>query len=554
MEIPVYIWYNKNDSNKGCLLMKQRIISFLLCFGLLFAFTACNDDTAGSIIYYPVYQTMKSCDPQVAVSDVEKIIVYNCFEGLVRMNADGEIRPAAASNWTVSDDGKTYTFSLRRDAKWNVSSYAVEALQERLPENFSPGVTADDFVFALQRAVDPNTGAPEAPLLYSIENARNIHNGLLDVSVLGVEAVDDYTLVIRLSEPQSNFLQVLTECICMPCNRTFFEACAGRYGLLVRRSMYNGPFRLYQFTDTIYTLLASDVYTGQHKPRPTRVYLYYNANGEKIPEKMSDGIYSGAYLTDSMYAKTTVQSDSTVTEINNTTVCLLFNMQNEKTQNSDFRRAICLATDARQMAALAEKEYCGSLLPSVCNFVPAVEPDYNEEKALQSLWSGLENTEADSVSLTVLVSEEYTDLLKRQLQNWQKTLGLGCAVRVESVSEAQLKNRVLKGEYEIAFYPLTASAPDTLRFLEQFTPGSTNNALHLENAAYTGLLNAAKTASDTATQRKYLSSAVKYLTDNYCIIPVFSESAYLLQTEGVQGIFCDASPERIFFENAYTVQ
>ena len=259
--------------------MKHRITAILLCIVLLLSFASCAKDSVGCFIYYPVYDEMTSLDPQIVASDTEKLIVTNCFEGLVRVDANGEIVAAAAERWNVSPDGRTYTFYLRSDAKWNITDYTAKEMADLLPEGFAPSVTADDFVFALQRALDPATGAADAYLLYSIDNARDVHAGLADVSQLGVRAVSSTQLEIRLSEPQSNFLFVLTECICMPCNRTFFEACGGRYGMMVRHFISNGPFYLYSFSDSDYTLYASQTYNGTHLPTPTKVFLYYNKNG-----------------------------------------------------------------------------------------------------------------------------------------------------------------------------------------------------------------------------------------------------------------------------------
>lgn len=590
--------------------MKHKLISVLLIAVLLLSFAACAKDSVGCFIYYPVYDTMTSLDPQIAQSDTEKLIVTNCFEGLVRVDENGSIAPAAAESWTVSPDGLTYTFTLRADAKWNITSYTAEEMKDLLPENFSPSVTANDFVFALQRAIDPATGAKDAYLLYSVEEAKSIQQGTADVSQLGVRAISDRKLEIRLSEPQSNFLYVLTECICMPCNRTFFEACGGRYGMMVRYFMSNGPFFLYSFTDSDYTLYASETYNGQHKPTPTKVFLYYNKNGSNVPDKMSQEFYSGAYLTDSMFAETDVKRSATVTELENTTVGLIFNTQHEVLKNENVRKGIAFATNTKELAAMAEKPFTDSLLPAICGFTPACLDLYDEQAAVEYLLRGFEelsqpiiteipktpeeeqaekseltdseepltdengepiteteeNTddatetetqeteieEITSVELTVLTSEEYTDLIKRQMQKWQRILGLRCIIRVESVPQVQLRSRVAAGDYEIAFCPIAVTTPDALSFLLHFTSDSPKNCIFLADEAYTDLLEAAKSADTDAKQQEFIAGAADYLQASGCILPVFSESAYLVQTSGVSGIYCYTGPDHVYFNNAFS--
>ncbi len=592
--------------------MKHKLISFLLVICLLVSFAACTKDSVGCFIYYPVYDTMTSLDPQIALTDTEKLIVTNCFEGLVRVDENGEIAPAAAESWTVSPDGLTYTFSLRADAKWTLTSYTAEEMKDLLPEGFSPAVTADDFVFALQRAIDPATGAKDAYLLYSIEEAKNIQQGTADLSQLGVRALSDRKLEIRLAEPQSNFLYALTECICMPCNRTFFEACGGRYGMMVRYFMSNGPFFLYSFTDSDYTLYASETYNGIHKPTPTKVFLYYNKNGNNVPDKMSQEIYSGAYLTDSMFAETDIRRSSTVTELENTTVGLIFNTQHEILKNENVRKGIAFATNTQELAAMAEMPSTDSLLPAICGFTPASLDLYDEQAAVEYLLKGFEelsqpiitevpktpeeeqaenseltdgeepttdengeiisepeeNTDASadtetetqvveveevtSVELTVLTSEEYTDLIKRQMQKWQRILGLRCIIRVESVTQAQLRSRVTAGDYEIAFCPIAVTTPDALSFLLHFTSDSPKNCIFLADEAYTDLLEAAKSADTDAGQQQFIADAADYLQASGCILPVFSESAYLVQTTGVSGIYCYTGPDHVYFNKAFS--
>ena len=92
-------------------------------------------------------------------------------------------------------------------------------------------VTANDFVFAMRRAINPKTESPNAQLLYCIKNAKKIHTSNTPVNALGVTALNDLTLKIELQESDPDFLYVLTTAICMPCNEKFFNECAGKYGL-----------------------------------------------------------------------------------------------------------------------------------------------------------------------------------------------------------------------------------------------------------------------------------------------------------------------------------
>ena len=141
-----------------------------------------------------------SIDPQTAQGVPESNILRDLFEGLIGEDASGNLVPGVAEKWEISADGKTYTFHLR-DAKWSDGS----------------PLTAHDFVYGWQRAVDPATGSHYSFLLYPIKNAKKIAEGeLKDATQLGVKATDDHTLVAELEGPTPYFLGLLTHATAYP--------------------------------------------------------------------------------------------------------------------------------------------------------------------------------------------------------------------------------------------------------------------------------------------------------------------------------------------------
>lgn len=141
-----------------------------------------------------------SLDPHQVSGNWEDRIVGDMFMGLTTEAADGTVIPGAAESWTISDDGLTYTFTLR-DHTWSDGT----------------PVTADDFVFGFRRILDPATAAEYAYLLYPIKNAEAINNGSqTDPEALGARAVDPNTLEITLEQPRSYFLELLTHYTSFP--------------------------------------------------------------------------------------------------------------------------------------------------------------------------------------------------------------------------------------------------------------------------------------------------------------------------------------------------
>ncbi|MDD9728719.1 peptide ABC transporter substrate-binding protein [Mameliella sp. AT18] len=189
--------------------MKYRsaIVPFLLSTTLMTAAFAADVPegtqlAADQTFTYRVLDEFSSFDPQV-VEDVNgSEVVRDLFEGLYNQNADGEIVPGVALSHTVSEDNMTYTFTLRDDARWSDGK----------------PVTAGDFVYAWQRAVDPELASPYAWYmeLMSIQNGAAIIAGEKPITDLGVSAPDDHTLVVHLSQPLPYFAKMVTHATTFP--------------------------------------------------------------------------------------------------------------------------------------------------------------------------------------------------------------------------------------------------------------------------------------------------------------------------------------------------
>ena len=172
--------------------MHARVRSILAALVLALGLPAAQAET--------VYHRGNSADPETLdlhkTSTVyEAHILRDLYDGLVVHDPRGKVIPSAATGWTLSGDGKVYTFKLRAGAKWSNGD----------------AVKASDFVFAYRRIMTPATGAKYANLLYPIANAEAINKGTeTDLTKLGARALDDLTLEITLAAPTPYFLEALT--------------------------------------------------------------------------------------------------------------------------------------------------------------------------------------------------------------------------------------------------------------------------------------------------------------------------------------------------------
>ena len=219
--------------------MKRTRLWSLFCILLLaLGLSGCGADL--NTFTWRVDAVPVNLDPQLAVSSEDVTAVMHLFRGLMRLDASGEPQPDAAESWTVSEDGKVYTFTLKEDLEW--------VWYRQRSQDYLRAVTAEDYVYGFRRVFDPETGSPYADDFSCIAGSDAVREGRADPSALGVEAVDERTVRITLETADPEFLTKLCLPGAMPCNREFFESTEGSYGLSSSSVMGTGPFYLYNWT------------------------------------------------------------------------------------------------------------------------------------------------------------------------------------------------------------------------------------------------------------------------------------------------------------------
>ena len=181
------------------------------------------DAIAGSVTL-ALSEEPPQLDSSRATDTVSGQILGHVMEGLLRYDEFNRIVPGVAERWEIG--ATKATFWLRDDAFWSDGSR----------------ITAHDFVFAWQTALDPKTASEYAFILYPIKNAEAINNGQLNTAALGVTALNDKTLLVLLERPVAYFNSLLVFPTYFPIKQSFYEKRQGRYGADASELLYNGPF------------------------------------------------------------------------------------------------------------------------------------------------------------------------------------------------------------------------------------------------------------------------------------------------------------------------
>ena len=233
--------------------MKKSIIAFTAA-GLLLSSTAlyAGSHTGGATLAddqsftYRLLDQFPTLDPQLNEETAGFHVIRQIFEGLTTQDSEGELAPGVAESWTPSEGNTVWTFKLRDDAKWSNGD----------------AVTAGDFVYAWNRAVDPATASPYGWYLEITEivNAAAILAGDAEPGSLGVEAVDDQTLKVTLNTPLPYFPKMTTYATLYPAHQATIEAHGGDW-TKPENIVSNGAYSLESLTlNETFTMGKSDTY------------------------------------------------------------------------------------------------------------------------------------------------------------------------------------------------------------------------------------------------------------------------------------------------------
>ena len=283
--------------------MKKSKVSLLAAVGLLSVgvLTACSSSSKTS---GKTYNYVYGGDPATLdyVSTNKKNMttaVSNGVDGLFENDQYGNLKPSVAENWSVSQDGLTYTYKIRKGVKWYTSDGEEYA-----------NVTAKDFVTGLKHAADTNSEA-----IYLLQNSVKGLNDYLsgankDFSNVGIKAVDDYTLQYTLSQPEPYWNSKLTYSVTWPVNEDFLKSKGKDFGKSTDPTsiLYNGPYLLKSLTTkSSIEFTKNENYWDKDNVYFDTVKLTYDdgTDQESLERNFTDGVYNLArlYPTSSNYSK-----------------------------------------------------------------------------------------------------------------------------------------------------------------------------------------------------------------------------------------------------------
>ena len=555
----------------------KKSAALILCVCLAASvFSACSKKEKFIDFIYPFSGDIESYDPQVASTSDEYLIIENTFEGLIRIDDEGNITSGCAEKWNISEDKLTYTFNIKKGLKWNIRTDKYkegdkagefrDSRLEYLGYEFNPDITAHDFVFALRRAVDKKTNCPLFSYFSSIKNAVEINSGKKKAEELGVRAVDDYTLEITLKTPDEAFMQTLTSAAAMPCNEEFFYATRGRYGLKTKYILFNGQFYVNQILESSYLLKKNDYYMGDHPAIAGELSLKIESDEDKgkTVERLQSGYYDAAFISSSQCEQIKKDAQLKFAPYTDTTLAFVFNNSNEIFQSKSMRRAFCLGFSRDEETGKDYLTAAENLIPSsskigandACSAVGTTVKKQNNSGSVKYFKKALDVLKIDDITVTVLTTPEYEEAAKLMLQGIQSGIGaqtrnnsgepVSFTLKVKTLEQSELKTAMAKGEYDVAFIPFRAVSDSAVSFLKN----SFSNRSGFDNKKFDKALINAEKANTLKDKAKYIREAETIIIESYSICPVLWEKSYYAEAKGVSGVEFHPGTGRVSFINA----
>jgi oligopeptide transport system substrate-binding protein len=474
-----------------------------------------------------------SLHPGLATDTTSAAVLYQTFEGLMRINQEGVPEPAmAAAEPEVSDDLLTYTFKIRDDAKWS---------------NGDP-VTANDFEYAWKWVLDPaNADTDYAYQLYVIKGAQAAKEEGGSLDEVGVKALDEKTLEVTLEQPTPYFLDLTAFYTYYPVNKNVVEG--NKEWALEAGDAYvtNGPFLLDSWSHKDKIVL---------KKNPT----YWDADTVKLEtinmfmiddENTALEMYNAGDLdwvgspTDSVplaaIPKLKEEGQLNITPLAGV-YYYAFNTKEAPFDNANIRKAFAHAINRQGIVDNITK---GEQIPAMALVPPSIWEESNEgyfadndvETAKEYLEKGLEELGLDKlppIKLSYNTSEAHAVIAQAVQDMWSKNLGVDVELNNEEWNV--YLDSMGSGNFQVGRMGWLADFNDSINFLEIFNTVGGNNYTNWEDAKYQELLAKSRTETDPAARKAVLREAEGIFMEAMPIAPIYFYTNVWTAKDYVKGV------------------
>lgn len=523
--------------------------------------SAASSAASGTASQAPASKTLSVCmgpepdsiDPALNTAIDASNYIYHAFEGLTKLDKDGvTIVNAEAKDIKESSDGKTYTITLRDDLKWSDGQ----------------PVKASDYVYAWQRVVDPKTGSEYNYIMDPVLNATDIYTGKnKDVTALGVKAVDDKTLEVKLASPTAYFKQLLSFAAFFPVRKDTIEKNGDKWTQDPKTYITNGAYMMksWDHKDNLTFVKNPNYYDKDKITNDTIKFVLLEDDAAQLAAYQNNELsFIDSMPTEEIQAWTSKPDYHKIPRLGTTYTYM--STITKPFDNVKVRQAFSLAVDREYLATKAVKP----ALNPLTGFVPSGVSDADASQEFRKVGGDFFATSAADYEKNVAKAKQllaeagYPDgkgfpaveylyneggnnkAIAEGLQNMWKT-----ALNVNVTLTAQEWKVLIKtrnsGAYQLARGGWVADYNDPMTFMDIFVTGGGNNDAKWSNKDYDALIQKAKSTDDQKVRMQAMHDAEKILIDQSPIIPMMSDQDIYLQNENLKGVYTSPLGFKFFY-------
>lgn len=526
----------------------KKLLATLVVTALAFSLAGCggastdNTQTAqtggNKVLKAQVDVEVASMDPQIAVDGTSFDAISAVTDGLYQIDSEGKAVMALADKVDKSEDGLNYTFTLK-DAKWSNGT----------------AVTANDFVFAWRRLVDPKT-ASEYNFIASIaglKNADAIMNGEKGVEELGVTAKDDKTLVVELDAPVPFFESLMAFPSFYPVNEEFYNKCGDTFATSVDTILCNGAFKIksYEPAATSIEFEKNPDYWDAANVKLDGLQFQVIKDSQQAMLSYQNGDVDLATLAGEQVDQ--FKSDAEFKNIMEGYLWYISpNLKVPGLENKNLRMALALSYDKEAVVNNILKD--GSVVADYA--VPkalATGPDgkdfretadtylsSDKKKALEYYEKAKQELGKDSFIYKMVVEDtEAAQNVAQFIQSEIQTNLPGVTIELEVLPKKNRVERMQDGEFELGLTRWGPDYADPMTYLDMWVTDNPNNYGFWSNADYDNTINSAKKgelALDQNARWEALKGAEKTVMDEAVIFPVYQKGSAVMIKSNVSGV------------------
>ena len=486
-------------------------------------------------------------DPHKSQGVPESHVIRDLLEGLVNQDGEGNTIPGVAESWETTDN-KTFTFHLRKDAKWS---------------NGDP-VTAEDFVYSWKRAVDPATASPYAWYMEytKMVNAKDIVAGKKDKSELGVKAVDANTLVVELETAVPYFVMMMGHTTVKPVHKATVEKFGDQW-TKPGNFVGNGAFSVDKWVvNERLVLKRNDQYWNNDKTVLNKVtFLPIENQVAEMNRFLSGEIDFTNELPTEHFKRLKKEHAEDVSVAGNLcTYYYIFNTKKAPFDDVRVRKAISYAIDrdivtgailaqGQKPAYFLTPEITAGFDPELPQYGTMSQKERNVEAARLLEEAGYGKDNPLNFNLLYNTSENHKKIAVALGSMWKKTLGL--KVTLENQEWKTYLSSKDSGDFEVARAGWCGDYNEASSFLTLMKSNNTTGGVHYDSAAYDQIIDKALNSTSEEERKALYLEAEALMANDMPIAPIYQYVKSRLLNPHVGGFPINNAEDKIFSKDLY---